>query len=67
MKKLYRSKENKTFLGILGGLGEYYSLDPVLIRLLFVLAMFATGIIPLILGYFVASFIVPKKKEKKHK
>ena len=30
MKRLYRSNDNKVFGGILGGLGEYFDVDPVL-------------------------------------
>lgn len=62
MKKLYRSEENKIIFGILGGVGEFYKVDPALIRLGYIILLFATGIVPLIIAYFVAYFIVPKKK-----
>ncbi len=58
-KKLYRSPDNKTVLGILGGVGEYFEVDPTVIRLGFVLLMFATGIVPLLLAYFISYFIIP--------
>ena len=32
-KKLYRSNRDKMFLGVCGGLGEYFDVDPTLIRL----------------------------------
>jgi phage shock protein C len=62
MKRLYRSKENKVVFGIFGGLGEYYGKDPVLFRLAYVLLAFATGLLPLLLAYFVATLVVPKPK-----
>ena len=34
IKKLYRSSENKTIAGIVGGVGEYFEIDPVLLRLI---------------------------------
>src|SRR3989344_241353 len=36
-KRLYRSKKNKVFAGICGGVGKYFNLDPALIRLIWVL------------------------------
>lgn len=60
MKHLYRSQENKTFLGILGGLGEYWDIDPVILRVFFVVGVLLTGIVPLVVAYFIASFIMPK-------
>lgn len=42
--RLYRSRRERAIAGVAGGLGEYFSLDPVLIRLLFiVLALATTG------------------------
>jgi phage shock protein C len=57
-KKLYRSQENKVLAGICGGIGEYFNIDPVLIRILWVVftLMGGAGII----GYIIALFIVPK-------
>ena len=36
-KKLARSKDNRMFAGVCGGLGHYFNIDPTLIRALFVL------------------------------
>ena len=36
-KKLLRSNENKMICGVCGGIGEYFNMDPTLIRLLWVL------------------------------
>lgn len=35
-KRLYRSSDQKLFLGVAGGLAEYFDLDPTLVRILFV-------------------------------
>lgn len=61
MKKLYRSSSNKIFAGILGGLGEYFEVDPAILRLLWILVVIFTGVVPGILAYIIAMFIVPKK------
>lgn len=60
MKKLYRSKTNKVFAGIIGGMGEYFDIDPVILRLIWIVLLIATGVIPGILVYIVAIFIVPE-------
>lgn len=62
MKRLYKSNKNKFFAGIVGGLGEYFEVDPVLLRLGFVVALFFTGIFPGILAYIVAIFLVPSRE-----
>ncbi len=65
MKKLYRSRENKIFGGIIGGIGEYFDIDPTVLRLIFVFLILATGFLPGIIAYIAALFIVPKKIEEK--
>jgi phage shock protein PspC (stress-responsive transcriptional regulator) len=39
-KRLYRSSDQKLFLGVAGGVAEYFDLDPTLVRILFVVATF---------------------------
>jgi phage shock protein C len=46
IKRLYKSKDNRVIVGILGGIGEYLNIDPVLIRLVFVALTVFTGFIP---------------------
>ncbi len=60
MKKLYRSKTNKVFAGIIGGMGEYFDIDPVILRLIWIVLLIATGVIPGLIVYIVAIFIVPE-------
>jgi phage shock protein C len=61
MKKLYRSRENKIIAGILGGIAEYLEIDPVVMRIVFVLLTCITGFFPGVVFYLVALFIVPNK------
>ncbi len=56
-KKLYRSVTNKMLFGVCGGLGEYFNVDPTIVRLLWaILASTGTGIIV----YFIAAIIIPQ-------
>jgi len=56
MKKiLYRSKKNRVVGGVCGGIGEYFDIDPTLIRLLAILTFFfgGSGVIAYIIGWII--------------
>ena len=61
MRKLYRSDENKIFAGVIGGIGEYADVDPVVLRLLFVILTIFTGVVPGLVIYIIAMLIMPRK------
>ena len=42
-KRLYRSAKSKVISGVAGGIAEYFYIDPIIIRLLFVVITFAGG------------------------
>ena len=42
-KRLYRSTANRKFAGVAGGLADYFEIDPLLIRLIFVILTLAGG------------------------
>lgn len=56
-KKLYRSSNDKVLAGVCGGLGEYFAVDTVVIRLLWVVftLMGGAGLI----AYIIAAVIIP--------
>lgn len=56
-KRLYRSRKESMIAGVAGGLAEYFSIDPVLIRILFVVAVFLHGIG--LFAYIVLWIVVP--------
>jgi len=64
-KKLYRSKTNKVFAGICGGLAEYFNIDATLLRLVWVLIVVFSGFFPGVLVYLIALLIVPLQPEVK--
>ncbi|MFA6035498.1 MAG: PspC domain-containing protein [Candidatus Micrarchaeia archaeon] len=61
MKKLYRSSSNRVLGGVCGGLGEYFEIDPTVVRLGWVLLTFLAPPAG-ILGYIVAWLVMPKKR-----
>ena len=60
-KRLYKSNENKMLDGVCGGLGEYFGMDPTLVRLAWVLfcALGGSGVI----AYLLAAIIIPRRPE----
>ncbi|WP_077612844.1 PspC domain-containing protein [Clostridium sp. Marseille-P2415] len=53
-KKLYRSKHSRVLLGLCGGLGEFFDIDPIIIRLIFLFS--GIGIV----AYFILCCFIPE-------
>lgn len=62
-QKLYRSRENRMLGGVCGGVGEYFDIDPTLVRVLFVFGAFLGIPGALLLIYLVMLILVPQKPE----
>ena len=58
--RLFRSRSEKIWAGVCGGLANYFDIDPVIVRLLVALSFFISGGITFIL-YLVCIFIIPKE------
>ncbi len=58
-KKLKRS-ENKKIFGVCGGLAEYFNLDVVVLRILWLVLTVVTGCAPGIIVYLVMALVMPK-------
>nr|QOV09066.1 hypothetical protein HULAa30F3_00019 [uncultured Dehalococcoidia bacterium] len=57
-RRLYRSRNDRVLTGVCGGLAKYFSIDPVLVRILaavITLCSFCVGI----LGYILLALFVP--------
>lgn len=64
MKKLYKSKDDKVFAGVVGGIGEYFEIDSTLLRVIWALIVVFTGIFPGVIVYLMAWAIMPEKPGK---
>ncbi len=62
-KKLYRSKKQRILGGVCGGMGEYFDIDPSLIRLIWLLIFLMGGSGLLI--YIIFWIIVPEEEENR--
>ncbi|MBO4924149.1 MAG: PspC domain-containing protein [Bacteroidales bacterium] len=58
-KKLYLVKEGKKVCGLCNGIGEYFEIDPTIIRLAWLVFVFIGG--TGLLAYFIGALVVPTK------
>lgn len=58
-KKLMRSHVNKMICGVCGGIGEYFNIDPTIIRLIWALVT-VCGAGSGLLVYIIAAVIMPE-------
>lgn len=59
-RRLYRDPEHRVIGGVCGGLGAYFNMDPVILRIIFVVLLIITSIVPALLAYLVLWIAVPK-------
>lgn len=63
MKKIRKSKDNVILAGVLGGIAEYLDVDPVLMRVIFIVAAFGS-MGTFILIYGILAFVMPEEPAK---
>lgn len=61
-KKLYRSRTDRKIAGVCGGLAEYFDIDPVIPRLIFVILLLPGGL-PGLVPYLIMWLIVDEEPE----
>ncbi len=61
MKKFYINESDKKICGVCSGIADGFDLDPTLIRLIFVAAAICTAVLPMVIFYFIAYSIMPKR------
>ena len=60
-KKLYKSNVDKKIDGVCGGVGEYFDIDPTLVRLAWVFVTLFAG--AGLIAYIIAALVIPRKPE----
>jgi phage shock protein C len=58
-KRLFRSRKDRILGGVCGGMGNYFNLDPVLVRVIWVVFLFAFGVG--FLAYILSWIIIPEE------
>ena len=62
-KKLYRSRTDKTFAGVCGGLGKLIGVDPTIVRVVYALVSFFSAAFPGIILYIILACIIPEEPQ----
>lgn len=60
-RRLYRSRSDRMLAGVCAGMAHYLNMDPAVVRVLTVLLVLITGIVPGIIAYLVFVFVVPEE------
>lgn len=58
MRRLYRPQSNRMLGGVCAGLGNYFNIDPTIVRLIFVLLVLPGGA-PGVLPYLILWVVMP--------
>ncbi len=61
MNKLYRSKKDRIVAGVCGGIGEYFKIDPTLVRLLWLFITIVSAGVGGLVAYIIAWIIIPEE------
>ncbi len=61
-KRLYRSRSDRMIWGVCGGLAKYFDMDPVIVRIIFAVLLFANGIG--LIAYIIMAIVVPLEGSK---
>lgn len=59
-RRLYRDPDNRVLGGVCGGIGQYFKLDPIIFRVIFLIVFFGFGIGFLI--YIILWIVVPEAR-----
>jgi phage shock protein C len=59
MKMLQRSRKSRMIAGICGGLGEYFGIDPTMVRVIYVIVSIFSAAFPGILIYLILWAVIP--------
>ncbi len=57
-KRLYRDKKRKLLAGVLAGLAYYFNIDPIWVRLIYIVLFFGVSVLPSIGGILTIAYIV---------
>lgn len=62
-KKLRRSKTDKIFFGVCGGIGEFFNIDPIFIRIIWSILLFVSDT-PAVLMYIICVIVIPEESNE---
>jgi len=60
---LRRSRTNRQIAGVVGGLAEYFKLDPTLLRVLYVVGSIVSAAFPGLMVYLILWLLIPEAED----
>lgn len=63
-RPLRRSRTNRQIAGVVGGLAEYFRVDPTLLRVIYVVGSVVSAAFPGILVYVVLWILIPEAEDR---
>jgi phage shock protein C len=63
-RQLRRSRTNRLIAGVVGGLAEYFGVDPTLMRVVYVVGSIVSAAFPGLLVYFLLWLLIPDAEDR---
>lgn len=60
-RHLHRSRRNRMIAGVVGGIADYFGMDPTLARVIYVLVSIFSAAFPGILVYIILWILIPEE------
>ena len=61
VRRLFRNRDDAMLAGVCAGLGRYFGVDPVLVRLILVALALVSAVLPALIFYLAAWFLIPQE------
>jgi phage shock protein PspC (stress-responsive transcriptional regulator) len=61
---LRRSRTNRQIAGVVGGLAEYFQVDPTLLRVIYVVGSIMSAAFPGVLVYLLLWLLIPEAEDR---
>jgi phage shock protein PspC (stress-responsive transcriptional regulator) len=62
-RPLRRSRTNRQIAGVIGGLAEYFQVDPTLLRVIYVVGSIVSAAFPGVLVYILLWLLIPEAED----
>jgi phage shock protein C len=62
-RQLRRSRRDRQIAGVMGGLAEYFGVDPTLLRVIYVVGSILSAAFPGLLVYLVLWILIPQAED----
>lgn len=59
-RRLYRSRHTRMIGGVLGGVAEYFDVDPTIVRVAYVILAYLSGVFAAVVAYVIATIVIPE-------